>query len=124
MLIDSASTDNSIHLFEQCSAKIISIRREDFDHGGTRNLAFQYMDADIYVFFTQDSIPAYPFSIENLVRALSENAECGIVYGRQVAGENASAFARHARLYNYPSGNSVVIKSKLDIPKGYVTVNC
>lgn len=117
LLIDSASSDGSINLFEEIGAKIIPINRANFDHGGTRNLAFQKSTADIYVFLTQDAIPTDIHAIENLVRALSENANCALVYGRQAPSTQAHVFARHARLFNYPAGDGVVLKSQEDVPR-------
>lgn len=117
LVIDSTSTDDSISQFARIGAKIIIIERADFDHGGTRNLAFQKSAADIYVFLTQDAIPTNCHAIENLVRALSENPKCALVYGRQAPSDRASVFARHARLFNYPAGDAVVIKSQEDVPR-------
>lgn len=125
LIIDSASDDGSIQIFEEINANIISINRADFDHGGTRNLAFQRSVADIYIFLTQDAIPADSFAIENLVCALSENPNCALVYGRQAPSSQANAFARHARLFNYPIGNEILLKNKEDVSKlGIKTAFC
>jgi len=117
LILDSTSTDGSIHVFKEIHAKILTINREDFDHGGTRNLAFQESLVDIHLFLTQDAIPKDIHAIENLVRALSDNSKCGVVYGRQVPSDRASVFAQHARLFNYPAGDGVVLKRKEDIPR-------
>jgi len=116
LVIDSASTDDSISTYAEIGAKIITIHRNDFDHGGTRNLVFKKSQADVYVFLTQDAIPSDTCAIENLVRSLSESANCALVYGRQAPSPKAGVFARHARLFNYPVGEGVVLKSKEDIP--------
>ncbi|MCF8007980.1 MAG: glycosyltransferase [Methylovulum sp.] len=116
LIMDSSSDDGSLYLFAELAATIITINRADFDHGGTRNLAFQESTADIYIFLTQDAIPLNNYALENLVGALTENPSCGLVYGRQAPAPDATAFASHARLFNYPEGSDVVIKSKQDIP--------
>ena len=117
LVMDSESSDNSIQVFKEIGAKITPINRSDFDHGGTRNLAFQKSRADVYVFLTQDAIPLGVYAIENLVRALSENANCALVYGRQVPSAGAGVFARHARLFNYPAGDGVILKCQEDVPR-------
>ena len=125
LIIDSASDDGSIQVFEEINANIISINRADFDHGGTRNLAFQQSVADIYIFLTQDAIPADSFAIENLVSALSENPNCSLAYGRQAPSSQANAFARHARLFNYPTGSETLLKSQEDVSRlGIKTAFC
>jgi rhamnosyltransferase len=116
LVIDSASTDGSIQVFEEVNANIISIERANFDHGGTRNLAFAKSFADVYVFLTQDAIPADRYALENLVNALIKHPACALVYGRQLPANGASAFARHARLYNYPPENDIVLKRIEDVP--------
>ncbi|MDP3842561.1 MAG: glycosyltransferase family 2 protein [Oxalobacteraceae bacterium] len=125
LVMDSASTDGSVQVFEELGAKIIPVRRTDFDHGGTRNLAFNKSSADIYLFLTQDAIPLDVHALENLVRALHEYPACALVYGRQAPTNAAGVFARHARLFNYPVGDSVVLKRKEDVPRlGIKTAFC
>lgn len=125
LVIDSASTDGSIQMFEEIGANIISIQRADFDHGGTRNLAFKKSLADIYVFLTQDAIPVDSHALENLVNILFKHPGCALVYGRQAPANGAGAFARHARLYNYPPGNETVLKRIEDVPRlGIKTAFC
>lgn len=124
LIIDSESTDGSIKVFTDIFATLRTVRRCDFDHGRTRNIAFSY-PADIYIFLTQDSIPEDCHAIERIVGSLRDNQRCGMAYGRQVPAPNANPFARHARLFNYPAGDQVVIKSKDDISRlGIKTAFC
>lgn len=116
LIVDSASSDDCIHTYTEITSNIISIRRDEFDHGGTRNLAFQTSDSDFYVFLTQDAIPDDVDAIKNLIEGLIKHPECGLVYGRQKPDETAGIFARHARLYNYPDGSQIAIKGREDIP--------
>lgn len=115
LVIDSSSTDGSVEQLNRFSTKFISIPRSSFDHGGTRNMAFAIFKADIYIFLTQDAILENEYSIERLVLALQSQESCGMVYGRQIAGECSTAFSRHARLFNYPDGSSPLYKSSIDI---------
>ncbi len=125
LVIDSASTDGSIACYNTIDAKIIPILRNEFDHGGTRNIAYNQSFADIYIFMTQDAIPLDKNALKNLVIALQENQECGLVYGRQSPSSDAGVFARHARIYNYPTGKDILFKSKSDISKlGIKTAFC
>jgi Glycosyl transferase family 2 len=65
-----------------------SIRAEDFDHGGTRNLLAELARGDVLVFTTQDAYAARDDWIETLVGPLSLPGVAG-VYGRQVAHEDS-----------------------------------
>ena len=125
LIVDSGSTDGSLALFKRLNAKIISIPKADFDHGGTRNKAFQMFFSDYYIFLTQDAIPADQFAFKNLITPLADNQECGAVYGRQLPAKNATPFAEHARVFNYPPGDKPVYKGLNDISQlGIKTVFC
>jgi len=125
LVIDSASTDGSIGVYDEIGAKIISIKRADFNHGGTRNIAFEKSYADVYVFMTQDAIPVDRDALKNVVKELVDNSSCGLVYGRQVSASSAGVFARHARLFNYPPGDQLVLKRLEDVPRlGFKTAFC
>jgi rhamnosyltransferase len=54
ILIDSSSSDLTVRTADSLGAKSIIIRREDFDHGRTRNLGASHAAGDIMVFLTQD----------------------------------------------------------------------
>ena len=102
IVLDSSSEDDSIHFYEECGASVMTIPRSEFDHGGTRRLAFSLVEADVYVFMTQDAVPCNKMALENLVRSLLSHERAGAAYGRQISAPGASPFAAHARHFNYP----------------------
>jgi rhamnosyltransferase len=102
LIIDSSSTDNTAGTARSFGARTITIRREDFDHGGTRSLAVQQAEGDLIVFLTQDAVPADEHALENLVRPFAR-AEVGAAYGRQLPVPGASPFAEHLRQFKYPA---------------------
>jgi len=125
LIIDSSSTDGSIEAFKALSPKIIKIDKSNFDHGGTRNLAFDYSQDEFVIFLTQDAILASPMSLEIILNSINTNSACGLVYGRQLPAFGASAYAAHARIFNYPEADSIQIKSEADIPRlGIKTAFC
>lgn len=80
---------------------------EQFNHGRTRQQGIKLAgDADYVVFMTQDAIPADEYAIANLVAAFSDS-KVGCCYGRQLPKEDATPFAAHARLFNYPDQSYV-----------------
>lgn len=102
LVIDSHSTDNTLALLDKLPVIIHSINRSDFDHGGTRQLGTMLVNTDLYVFMTQDAIPAHPDTFKNLIHALLANEKMGCVYGRQLPKKNADPISIHGRLFNYP----------------------
>ncbi len=103
-------------------AKIHHIKKSQFDHGGTRNLAASMCDGDIMIYLTQDAIPADYHLIENLIRPF-EDPEVGAVYGRQMADRKDNPVEAFTRRFNYPAESRV--KSKEDLPRlGIKTFFC
>ncbi|WP_028893293.1 glycosyltransferase family 2 protein [Syntrophorhabdus aromaticivorans] len=101
IVIDSSSTDLTLNIAAQHGARTISIDRDFFNHGGTRNRAVAQASGDIVVFLTQDAFPLDRNCIENLVRPL-DDPEIVASYGRQIPYRDARPPEQFARLFNYP----------------------
>lgn len=114
IVVDSSSTDETAQLAEQAGFFVKKIAKEDFDHGGTRNLAVKLseLDADILVFMTQDAILANETALQNLMEPFADQMVAA-VYGQQLPSQDANPLATHARLFNYPSQN--ITKTRNDI---------
>ena len=116
IIIDSSSDDNTLKLASQYpGVKAIRIKREDFDHGGTRDQAVQASTGDYVIFLTQDAIPADEHFIEHLLAPFSTDPAIAISSGRQIPRPDAWPFERLVRLFNYPERSN--IRSSADIPK-------
>ncbi|MDF2940648.1 MAG: glycosyl transferase [Gammaproteobacteria bacterium] len=106
LVIDSSSQDKTLEKLQKYSCKIHSIPQAEFNHGGTRQLATELIDADIYIYMTQDAIAADENSFKNLVAAF-DHPKVGCAYGRQLPHKNSSYFGAHARLFLYPEQSSL-----------------
>jgi rhamnosyltransferase len=102
LIVDSSSTDDTVGITRAFGLEPIAIRKEDFDHGGTRTFAGKRANGDILVYLTQDALPADVHAVRNLTASFDEDREVGGTYGRQLPCPGASAFAAHLRLFNYP----------------------
>ncbi len=102
--------------------EIIHIRKEEFDHGGTRNRAAAMCDSDLILLLTQDAIPADEYLIEHLMDAFSDQEVCA-AYGRQMADPRDNPVESYTRQFNYPAQGRV--KSKEDLEElGIKTFFC
>lgn len=107
IIIDSASTDATPKLCQACPAiEFISIQRNEFNHGGTRNLAICHAQADILVYLSQDALPT-PAAVELLVNTLINQPPLAAAYGRQLPNATAQPFGAHLRAFNYPAQSYV-----------------
>lgn len=87
---------------------IIHIKRQEFDHAGTRNLGMRRCaGADFVCMMTQDAVPADETLLSALAGGLSKDEKTAVAYARQLPAENASAAERFSRSFNYPEKSSV-----------------
>ena len=106
LLIDSSSEDKTIDIAKNFNIDIRIIKKKDFNHSITRNIALQYDSVDFYLFITQDILPKDDSLIPNLYNCLKKN-EAVVSYARQLPYADASPIERHARYYNYPSSSRI-----------------
>jgi rhamnosyltransferase len=101
LVIDSSSSDDTVHTAESCGVRVMEVLRDEFDHGGTRTLAAENSEGEILIYLTQDAMPSDKHAIENIIKPF-KNPEVGAAYGRQLPASDASPFGAHSRLFNYP----------------------
>lgn len=114
LVVDSSSEDNTVDIckhYEKVS--FLSIPRESFDHGKTRDMAFRRCKGDIIVFLTQDAIPANSEFLQKLIKPL-EDQQTAISVGRQLPKESATKAEALVRSFNYPEES--FIRTKEDVP--------
>lgn len=106
LVINTRSGDQTVDLLKKYPVRVHEIDQCEFNHGATRHLAFSMVDADIYIFMTQDAYFADKHAISQLIEPYKdERVAC--VYARQLPHKNASVLAAHARSFNYPEKSDV-----------------
>jgi rhamnosyltransferase len=123
LVIDSGSVDGTVPLALAGGARVHRIKAPEFNHGATRELGRQLVEADYYLFMTQDALPAHARVLENLVRPLTQRQEIGLAYGRQLPWPQAHPLEALNRHFNYPAASR--LKTKADRGRlGLKTVFC
>ena len=87
-------------------AEVFHIKKEEFDHAGTRNMGAGFSGADILVFMTQDALPADKKVIEELIRPL-EAPTVKAAFARQLPRPDCPLIEGFTRHFNYPREASV-----------------
>ena len=113
LVIDSSSDDDTGGMV-RCIAdsspgpriRFVSIKRSEFNHGGTRRRAVSQTDGDVILVVTQDAVPADNRLIENLLRPFADPS-VAIASGRQVAKPDAMRAEQLVREFNYPAESHV-----------------
>ncbi len=106
-IVDSGSTDETLAIVQKHQTanprlRLLKIRSQDFDHGGTRTWAARQTAGEIIIYMTQDAVPAADDALELLVRPFQDNEKLAATYGRQLPVPAASFFSAHLRHFNYP----------------------
>ena len=107
---------------KRIEVSLVPVRREEFDHGGTRRQAVAMSDADYFLMMTQDAVPADDYLLERLLAAVKEE-NCAVAYARQCASMQSGIVEQYTRLFNYPVKSCT--KTKADLPRlGIKTYFC
>lgn len=113
LIIDSSSDQGPTLPPRQDGYELITVPRESFDHGATRQQAFESLQdrVAIVAFMTQDAILSDPTALQRLISAF-DDPTIAAAYGRQHPHPGAGPIAAHARLFNY--GPSSIVKQLTD----------
>lgn len=103
LVVDSASSDDSVARFQAYGARVEVIEPKQFNHGGTRRWASQLVSAQTLIYLTQDAIPADGQSFARLVANLYSETDIGVAYGRQLPHPGAGLLGAQSRRFNYPA---------------------
>ena len=107
LVLDSSSTDGTAELARRSGCRVITVRRDDFRHGGTRQYAARLAEnADVLVYLTQDAILADKDALSRLT-GVFEDTSIGAAYGRQLPRPGSNPIAAHARFFNYPAESTI-----------------
>lgn len=107
LLFDTESSDGAVEKAalliqnKKIPLRVFSVRREEFDHGGTRNNALQAAKYPWVLYLTQDAVPADTRAFEWLFTAVCSGKKIVAAYGKQLPHRNASPLAATARAFNY-----------------------
>lgn len=82
------------------------LRKEEFDHGGTRHSAASLLHGELILFLTQDAVPKDEYLVERLVTAF-EDEQVAAAYARQLPCRGCGILERYTRSFNYPEKSSV-----------------
>lgn len=108
VVVDSASDDRTCEIAaSHPGVRVIKIKRDEFNHGLTRDLALRNTSGEYVAFLTQDAMPANEYYLENLTAPLDMDSQVALVSGRQLPRSDARRFECLVREYNYPDESNV-----------------
>lgn len=93
---------------------VYHVKKQEFDHGRTRNYGVSLSDAPCFIMMTDDALPGDNRLVEELLTPF-ENKKVAMTYARQVPAEGCGTIERYTRSFNYPERSFT--KSAEDIKK-------
>ena len=103
--VDEETSDAELEwAYDMENVTVEKVKKEEFDHGGTRDKAMQMCaGADYVLFMTQDAIPKNRKVTEYLLKSLTADVETNAVaYARQEPEKGCNIIERYTRSFNYP----------------------
>lgn len=101
IVVDSQSADGTAHLAASVpGVRVIPVKPEDFDHGGTRDMAIRASATPYVILLTQDALPVDADWARALL-APFEDEGVAAVCGRQIARSDARAYEKAVRAFRY-----------------------
>lgn len=96
LVVDSGSTDGTLQIAREFSARIIEIPAKDFSYGYALNVGAKAAETPYIVFLSGDAIPQNPNWLKALLTPLQDNPRCAGSYGRQVGDWELNPFEARA----------------------------
>ncbi len=95
LVIDSGSTDGTVEFIRTCPGiRLQQIDQSSFQHGRTRNLAFELAQGEFVAFLTQDALPRDRYWLGHIVTLLERYPDAAGAFGRHRAYPHAGPFTR------------------------------
>jgi O-antigen biosynthesis protein len=90
LIVDSGSSDRSLEIADRYDARVHAIPKQEFSHGGTRNLMMELARGSHVAFLTQDATPAHDRWLAALLDGFAAAPSVGAVFGPHDARPDAS----------------------------------
>lgn len=122
LIVDSSSDDKTNNIAQDMGIEILTIKRGEFNHGSTREMARKQLNTDVVVMVTPDAYATNSHVLGLLVKPILDDA-AEAAYARQIPHEPSNFFESFPRSFNYPETSH--IRSIADVKKyGVYTFFC
>lgn len=102
--------------------QVVYIAQEEFDHGGTRDMAMHLCKSQYVLMMTQDAMPKNGKLIENLRNAQGE--KISVVFARQEPAKDCRIIERYTRTFNYPAESHSAMEKAAQTNNGIKSIFC
>lgn len=114
LVVDSDSTDNTQQIALNLGVGLKVIKRAEFNHGLTREMARKHLNTDIVVMLTPDAYAVNEEVLEKVIEPIVQGRAV-LSYARQIPHDKATFLESFPRYFNYPEESQ--LRSLKDLPK-------
>jgi len=114
ILVDSGSTDDTVHIAQKYTKNIYHMLKQDFTFGRSLNIGCEKANGKYLVFVSAHIYPLSNTWLSNLIKPL-EDPKIGMVYGAQRVGPENSIAEERSLLGNFITTSQIMI----DEPAGH-----
>lgn len=107
---------------EYSVVQVVFIAQEEFDHGGTRDMAMHLCKSQYVLMMTQDAMPKNGKLIETLRNAQGE--KISVVFARQEPAKDCRIIERYTRTFNYPAESHSAMEKAAQTNNGIKSIFC
>ena len=112
VIVDSMSDDGTAELAKKYADVFFQVKREEFNHGETRNVAIEKSSGDLVALLVQDATPADSHWLKNLAQNFSDPQVAG-AYSRQIPRPDCHPLIK-MRLLGWGAGQQARRVQKFD----------
>ncbi|MCP1108656.1 glycosyltransferase family 2 protein [Ohessyouella blattaphilus] len=113
ILLNTESNVSVRGIEEKYDVEIYTIKKDEFDHGGTRDFGMRLSQAPYVLLMTQDAVPTDEILSEELLKPFVDTA-VAVSFARQLPIEDTDIIERYTRLFNYPDKSRIKSMSDID----------
>jgi rhamnosyltransferase len=110
IVVDSGSRDRTAEVARSFGARVIEIKRSEFQHGRTRQMASEAARGEFLVYLVADAEPADEHWLAALVQAVASDDQVAGAYSRQVPRQGAGPVEAHRLEHRASSGRERAVK--------------
>ena len=102
LVVNSSSGDGTVEEARRLGAEVLVVRREEFNHGLTRERARRFLGTGVVVMLSPDAHPTDDGFLERLTEPVRSGV-AAVAYGRQLPRPGAGLLERLGREFSYPA---------------------
>lgn len=118
LAFDSESDDSTPDILQEFEIRTHKVKRSEFSHPGTRNLAAASCSGKYVVFLTQDAVPADSCWLDCLIQPFKEFTNVAGTFSRQIPRPGTSLLEANDLQQDFPRERFVKKITGGQIPKG------